>query len=105
MRSIPRLSGTHGNDERMINVLVLTSLHPGRIGEDVHGSYRRLGMFINGIAKVAGQVEIVHFVHPDYPLSEVSSTQFNRQQSEFWRVPVEVTLFRLRHYSERRWWH
>jgi glycosyltransferase involved in cell wall biosynthesis len=89
----------------MMKVLVLTSLHPGTVGEDVQGSYRRLGMFIDGIAKVAGQIEFIHFVHPDYPLPKVSSTQFNRQQSEFWRVPVEATLLPLRHYSERRWWH
>jgi glycosyltransferase involved in cell wall biosynthesis len=88
-----------------MKVLVLTSLHPGTVGEDVQGSYRRLGMFIDGIAKLAGQIEIIHFVHPDYPLPKVSSTQFNRQQCEFWRVPVEATLLPRRHYSERRWWH
>jgi glycosyltransferase involved in cell wall biosynthesis len=92
-------------NERMMKVLVLTSLHPGVMGEDVQGAYRRLGMFIDGIAKVAGKIEIVHFVHPDYPLPKVSSTQFNRQQSEFWGAPVEATLLPLRHYSERRWWH
>ena len=105
-RATPRLLGTLRNeDERMMKVLILTSLHPGIIGEDVQGAYRRLSMFIDGIAKVAGHVEIVHFVHPDYPLSKVSFAQFNREQSEFWQVPIEATLLPLRHYSERRWWH
>jgi glycosyltransferase involved in cell wall biosynthesis len=92
-------------DDRTMKVLVLTSLHSGTVGEDVQGAYHRLGMFIAGIAKVAGQIEIMHFVHPDYRLPKVNSTQFNRQQSEFWRVPVKATLLPLRHYSERRWWH
>jgi glycosyltransferase involved in cell wall biosynthesis len=106
MRAIRGFRGRFGNeDERMMKVLILTSLHPGIIGEDVHGAYRRLSMFIDGIAKVAGQVEIMHFVHPDYPLPKVNSTQFNREQSEFWGVPVEATLLPLRRYSERRWWH
>ena len=89
----------------MMKVLILTSLHPGIVGEDVHGVYRRLGMFIDGIAKVAFQIEIMHFVHPDYHFPKVGATQFNRQQSQFWEVPVEATLLPLRHYSERRWWH
>ena len=73
-RATPRLLGTLRNeDERMMKVLILTSLHPGIIGEDVQGAYRRLSMFIDGIAKVAGHVEIVHFVQPLIP------TRFHRR--------------------------
>jgi hypothetical protein len=74
IRAGPRPLGTLRNEaERMMKVLILTSLHPGIIGEDVEGAYRRLSMFIDGIAKVAGHVEIVHFVQPLIP------TRFHRR--------------------------
>jgi glycosyltransferase involved in cell wall biosynthesis len=94
-----------GNEDREMKVLVLTSLPPGRIGEDVQGVYRRLNVFIEAIAKVASQVEIIYFVHPDYPSRKVDTTQLSREQSEFWQVPIKASVLPLRHYSERRWWH
>ncbi|HKC94432.1 MAG TPA: glycosyltransferase family 4 protein [Nitrospira sp.] len=88
-----------------MKVLILTSLYPGRIGEEVQGTYRRLNMFIEAIANVAGQVEIIYFVHPSYPSPKVGSTQFSREQSEFWQVPLRARLLPPRHHSQRRWWH
>jgi glycosyltransferase involved in cell wall biosynthesis len=92
------------NEDRKMKILILTSLHPGRVGEDVQGAYRRLNVFIEAIGKVAGHVEIVYFVHPDYP-SPKGSAPFSQEQSEFWQVPIKASVLPLRHYSERRWWH
>jgi glycosyltransferase involved in cell wall biosynthesis len=91
--------------DRKMKVLILTSLYPGRIGEDVQGAYRRLDMFIEAIAKVAGQVEIIYFVHRDHLSLRVDSAQLSQEQSEFWQVPIKASSLPLRHYSERRWWH
>ena len=100
---VVQLSAGSSGDRKM-KVLILTSLHPGRVGEDVQGAYRRLNVFIEAIAKVAGQVEIIYFVHPDYP-SVKDSAAFSREQSEFWQVPIKASLLPLRRYTERRWWH
>jgi glycosyltransferase involved in cell wall biosynthesis len=88
-----------------MRVLILTPLYPGTIGKDVQAAYRRLEVMIAAIAKIADRLEIVHFVHPDYPLLELGSQQLNREQSEYWGTRVEVSLAPLRHYSKRRWWH
>lgn len=90
------------NANRGLRSLIVTACPPPAPG-DVHGIYRRLGMFITALGDISDTLEILHFTAPDAPTSTLAAHELNAMQSAHWGTPVQVTAVRQRA-APGEWW-
>lgn len=85
---------------RSLRALIVTACPPPEPGRDVHGIYRRLGMFVGALGEISETLEILHFTAADAP---PPSSFMNANQSAHWGTPVQVSTVRQRT-PPREWW-
>ena len=85
--------------------LVITSNPPPVPALDVHGPYKRLGMFVKAIQRMSSQVEFLHLVPEKYLAQSGDQEQTQRSVSEFWGFPVTVTMAPIRRRPDTLWSH
>jgi glycosyltransferase involved in cell wall biosynthesis len=83
-----------------MRAVIVTLLSPPDPARDRHGVYRRLGMFLNGVARVCEEIEIVHFVRPE---EMALVARMSAESSEFWGTSVTVRLAPL-NLKAPLWW-
>lgn len=79
---------------------VITFLSPPRIGVDVHGTYKRVGLYMQALNRLGAEIEIAYYVSEEHvPLGEdlVIAARLQAEREEaYWGFPVTVTLIRRR---------
>lgn len=82
-----------------MRVLVVTPVSPPTPEIDVQGVYRRLGVFVSAIGKVANALEILYFVSPGHSALRLEPARLDEVQSTFWGTRVGASLAPLRNVS------
>ena len=83
--------------------LFVTPMPPFQTAADIGGKHRRAGAFIRALGQVSKHIDLVQIV-PDQMMGlAADQARLNATQSEFWQVPVHVTLLPRRRRRETAW--
>jgi glycosyltransferase involved in cell wall biosynthesis len=75
-----------------VKSLVITTSGPPHPEHDVHGLYRRLGLFVRALGNSGGPIEILHVVAGMLPDTIADDALFIREQSRYWDAPVHPVV-------------
>jgi glycosyltransferase involved in cell wall biosynthesis len=75
-----------------MRTLVLSASEPPTPGRDLHGIYRRLAMFLDSIAEISEEIEVLHFARPGHWSLEKHPVELNEIQSSYWGRSVKSSV-------------
>lgn len=90
---------------RSRRALVISPMLPPRSESDRGGMQRRVGMFLRALAGQCGHIDFVHILPPDLLNGAAPDGALDRQQSDFWGVPVHTHCVPRRKRTETLWNH
>lgn len=83
--------------------LFVTPMLPIQTAADTGGKHRRAGAFMRALGAISTHIDLVYIV-PDQMMGLVTDqVHLNATQSEFWQVPVHVTLLPRRRRKMTAW--
>ena len=86
-----------------MKVLVVTFFHVPWVNTDQTGIARRFGIFLRALYRVSQDITLLHIVPEAMRVAAGPLNELSRSQSEFWGVPVRITLETRRARTETRW--
>jgi glycosyltransferase involved in cell wall biosynthesis len=78
-----------------MKALVVTPFPPPG-PDDVQGTYRRLGIFVNALGAMPADIEMLHFLPAGHPAFAADPRGLGEAQSKRWDTSVTVTLAQAR---------
>ena len=75
-----------------MRALVVSTLFPPTDPRDVFGAYRRLRLFMGAIGKLCAHIDILHLIPEVEIASHSDLALLQREVSNYWGMPVSVTL-------------
>ncbi len=93
------------NNGKTGRALVLSPMLPPSSEEDRGGMHRRVGLWLRALAQVSDRIDIVHIVPPALMARGDDAAALDRDQSEFWGIPLHVHLTPRHTRRETLWNH
>ncbi len=88
-----------------MRTLVITPMLPVQSQADIGGKHRRMAAFLRAFHGLSQRIDLVQIVPESLMGLAHDAEGLNRSQSDFWGVPVEVTLLARRQRGETFWNH
>ena len=83
--------------------LFVTPMLPVQSASDAGGKHRRAGAFLRALGRISSRIDLVYIVPKKLMGLASDQARLDASQSEFWQVPVHVTLVLRRDRPQTLW--